>query len=362
MKHSLAYIIILLHCWSCIYPFDADLTESGTPSIVIDGNIRIGGVSEISLSYVNPLNSVYLDREPDGSVHIEDNRGARYGTERRGRFFSINTEGLDSRRQYRLVAEVDGKTYSSDWQAAIAPPKMPLINIFADKNSVFVSASIDASSSGTGYVALQYSELWNFHADYVKMYDFNLETSSIDKISPDLSHYWCWQKFEMKNDILLDLTSTGGIIDDYIVLSFPREDNRNHRDYNVTVRVRSLSEYEYRYRVLLRDNVLQGASLFSPDPGELSSNISCESDPKEKVYGYVNVFRETAKSDFVDSRYYIQGKNTALALLEPEQYMDFYHRGYSPVADYVSIDGRGIGWGTPRCYDCIAAGGTLEKP
>ena len=45
-----------------------------------------------------------------------------------------------------------------------------------------------------------------------------------------------------------------------------------------------------------------------------------------------------------------------------EERAKYYEMGWHPVDDMM-IDGiNGVAWGPMRCMDCIAAGGTQERP
>ena len=348
----------------CVYPFDAELPEGITPALVIEGNLCIGEVSRITLSYVEPLKSGGSTKAvPFSEVYVEDHMGSRFSSEYDGKGYVVNTSKARTNRRFRVVVISEGKKYVSEFQGPMVAPKITDTEITADKNSVFVKVSFQTSSAGVQYAAVRFIEAWEFHVDYLKMYDYDELTGSIQKLTDvDMSRYYCWRTEEHNDDILVDMSSTGGKVQDLVVQSFPRTDNRNHRQYWIKTSIRLLSADEYRYRIQLRDNASQGGDLFSPDPGEISSNLICETDPETRVYGYVNVCRSASTLDYVNNKYYVTGPVYPLAVPEPGEYADYYARGMNPVADYVSIDASGIGWGYDRCYDCIAAGGTLEQP
>lgn len=365
MKRISAYIL-LLALWGCIYPYDADLPESESPSLVIEGNIRIGDISEVTLSYVFPLDRVLTHVVPNGTGYIEDNRGNRYNPDNSfstGNHLVFNTEKLKYNQKYRLVIEADGETYTSTLTSPTVSPTIQLSTVYADGLSVFISSNIDASECKTPYIAVRYDEVWQFHSDYIKMYEFDPEWGvPVPIANPDMTHYWCWNTNKVMLERIVDLSNSAGLVNNLGIISFARTDNRNHNNYKAKIHVRSVTEEEYRYRNALASNSNSNGSLFSPNPGELISNITCESSPSKPVYGYVNVFMEDYDYVFLDNKYYIEYQRNLL-ILEEEQYMSYYRNGYSPVSDYLGRNGMlGIGWGTARCYDCVAAGGTLTRP
>ena len=65
----------------------------------------------------------------------------------------------------------------------------------------------------------------------------------------------------------------------------------------------------------------------------------------------------------LNSRYDLWTAPKSLIEVAPEDYLDFYNNGYNPVEQIPSAEGgMVVGWGLGRCYDCVLAGGTLEKP
>ena len=370
--------IILLSAtllYGCVYPFDIeggygsdyDGDEKDIP-IVVEGNICIGGESVVTLSRLggigNYIVSGGLGYISGASVMVQDNIGLVYkATEERGKYL-INIPSSKKNRLYRLVVKVDGNTYVSDYQEPLDAPKISGISASATMDWVIVNISIQSGNSDANYVAVRYSEAWKFHADYIRMYDYDPNKDEIAVVTnPDLSHYYCWMTNTFTNDLLVNLSETNGKVEGMSLTRFARTDNRLQcGEYYLKPTVRALSEEEYRYRVQMNKNSSQTGDLFSPNPGELPSNVTCENDPSRKVYGYVNIGRASSTMLKLDDQYYIQPNPAYLTILEPENYLNYYFKGFLPVADYVTLEASGIGWGKDRCYDCIAAGGRLEKP
>jgi len=361
MKRVTVYLALFL-VTGCTYPFKADLPEQDSPSIVVDANIKLGSYSDIVLSYVQPLNSLssVAGTYPSGAAYIESETGEKYSAAGSKGVFSIDTRLAPAGSRYRVVVNTDGETIVSDWCTPLPPPRVSDVNIWADDLSVFVSADIDASESSSGYVALTYYELWAFHSDFIREYDYDPINKAVTMLmEPDLSHYWCWRTNSPKEEVFLDLQLSGGAVRDYQITSFGRTNNRNHRDYTVYVLARNISESEYRFRSFLKENVSQGGNLFTPDPGEIAGNLACETNPEKKVYGYVNAYIYSSGKKSIDGRYCYSATPGGLIVLEEGRYNSYYWQGYLPISH--NAEGE-LGWGLAPCYDCVAAGGTLEKP
>lgn len=364
MKRAVSYIICMAIVSACIYPFEANLPNSGEPRLVIEGNIRIGAYSDASVGYVYPLDSYRTQTYNGMMLYVEASDGTIYeGTRTDGGSYRINTTSAAADLTYRLVVKVGGKTYLSEWDTPLSAPEITDTEIWADDEQVFVSADITAPEGGSRYIALRYEELWNFHSDYIKLYNYDPFMHEVYMLDfPNESLYWCWKYSSNNRDILFDSSKTEGVLEDVVVLSFPRSDNRNHKEYNVRIIARTLSAAEYRYLSNLNTSSENVGDLFSPEPGDVASNIICETEPSEKVFGFVNVCIATSAVDKTDGSFYIRKNPGSIVYVAPENYSRFYSNGYSPVAQIVSSEGTGVGWGLPRCYDCTADGGTLNKP
>ena len=128
----------------------------------------------------------------------------------------------------------------------------------------------------------------------------------------------------------------------------------------------SISKDTYRFLHNLDENTNGGDNLFTPNPGEIAGNIRCESNPERMALGYAVFSRAARKRAFLDSRYYLPSPKISLQYPLVENYYNFWKSGFLPLEEHLgeydpSEEGP-YGWGARNCYDCTAAGGTLEKP
>ena len=367
MRKTVCYILAMLALSSCIYPYSVDISdELEEKSLVIDANILLGNTSTISLSYVQPLNvgqRVAVSERPQGKVFLEDSEGGVYDAVIKYNSYSIPSFPVKENTLYRLTVVVDGKTYRSQWIEPTAPPEITGIRFTSDERMVYVMVSILDSGEGSGYASASFEEIWKFHTDYMRLYSYDPETGVVSALMyPDDSHYWCWNKYLASSQYILDYSSLEGEIKDYVIYSFPRTSNRNHEEYNIRLKIWNLTPEQYKFRKMLEDNESIGANLFSPEPGEIRGNVYCETNSEERVFGYVNVSRVAVKDAVLLSPYYLSKTPESLVEVAPENYAYMYSQGYSPIESMEGENGLVVGWGQGRCYDCIIAGGTLEKP
>lgn len=371
MKKWLSYILMAGCLASCIYPYDIDLeeTDEGEKVLVVDGEIVLGGTSTVRLGYMNPLSKSHPQFDlPDGKVWIEDNTGVRFDCvgAQSGNYFTIPTENYSYDRTYRAVIEVDGNTYTSDWQKPVPAPEFE--NIYFEADDDFVTAYVDLDTSGdagTGYLSFSYEETWRFHADFNDDFIVNTETWAVSTRFMSITD-WCWRSYRTTRRILLDYTNLQGRkVKKYPVISFSRYNNRNHKRYSANIMVSSLSKENYLYNKQSADQLHSGGDLFSPDPGALQGNLICETDPSRMVLGLVVICEVKSRRVYLDSRY-LKHRNPNTSDLVPigvEEYPFYYYQlNYRPVTYLIVDDQPVLHWGPLRCIDCVADGGTKERP
>lgn len=369
MKKYLLYILTLAATSACIYPYDVELDSAPEKTVVVDGEIVVGGTTTINLSYLVPLNGVASARQAHGQAQIEDENGKIYKPTSSASTTSISIpmDNAPSGVRYRATITVDGETYQSDWIEPKAPPVIKNIGFSADEDFVSVTVDLEAGEDGTGYIGLTYEECWEFHSDfYPELFINPLEWFFYTPVDP-YPYYWCWMYEKSPAMVLLDYTklSEGSSINNYPIHSFLRTDGRNHRMYSILVKARTLSEENYRYINYLDEVSNSGTDLFTPEPGQMQGNLHCESDKDRPVMGLVQASELVTKRVFLNSKYQKSKREDDGIFVEvtPDKYRFFYYsKGYRPVKTVSSPDGTFDGWAPERCINCIVAGGTQVKP
>lgn len=387
MKKTATIILLAVMqlAFSCVYPYDTQLEGEDMDIVVLEGDIVIGGNSSVRISKVNTFSdeNSYGEIKAVGSAWVEDDQGTIYkpsSGDNTG-YMVIPTENAVPGRKHRIKAQVEGKTYVSDWIESLTPPGIEDISFSLSKDSTMVEvrATLLPGSEGTGYIGLSFEETWEFHTAYECKYELDTLSWEVSERRSPYPNYWCWRSNNSAGLTLLDYTEIGiDKVEEFLVQSFLRTNERNHRRYSVKVNAVTLPAATYRYLKNLEDITNGSGSLFSPNPGEMSSNIACESDPDRRVMGYVVSSLQTSSRAFLDSRYYSPTTPYTGYLYIPERTMatppdmelfEFeYSLGSYPV-DFMSLprgengqDVEGVYWGPFRCVDCIADGGTKQKP
>ena len=394
MKKYFPLLAALLCTAGCIYPYDPEVEPAPEGVLVVEGDILVGSSSTLSLGMMTSLYPVTAlgDQPVDypydltgARAWIEDEAGTVYeGTPVDAgssygwgwfpfqRQYTFATESAPADRKYRACVETLGARYSSDWALPLEAPVIRDIRFDANANSVIVNVSLDGGPESTGYALLSYDETWEFHTEYTLKYEVVPDIWIVQEplFPVQQPNYWCWK--HQDNYLMVPVDFTGRTEDgvtDYPLYTFPRTSDKNHRRYCVNVRARTINKETYRFLSHLDELADGGGDLFTPNPGEIQGNIRCETDPDRMALGYVTASRMSTRRAFLDSRYYrpTPPNYGALSFLLPKDYPQYYEEGFLPLVENPKTDFNPeiegpYGWGAPRCYDCVAAGGTKERP
>lgn len=370
MKKILSYIALGAALASCIYPYTPDLEGETDQTLVVDGQILVGGTSTINLSYMMPLDG-YPTGVALGTAWIEDEQGKRYGEQAASpsNRIQIDTEDAPVGHQYRAVIQSGGETYVSDWMDPNPAPTITNISFEANDYNVTVYVDLDAGLEGSGYIGFFYDETWEFHSDYYPEYAVNTENwtyINLLEAQYEYPYYWCFRNHVSPQIVLLDYTSfEGTTIRKFPLTTFARTSNRNHKRYSINVKAFALSKDAFMYNKQTQELSDIGGDLFSPDPGILQGNLVCESDPSREVMGMVLAGNVTSKRAFMYGTYYIHHEPYYEFVKVTQDKMPLYYNymNFRPVKDVrTEEDGDFIGWAPHSCINCIEAGGYQEKP
>lgn len=366
MRKTINYILVSLLLTGCIYPYTPELDEAVNQDLVIDATILLGNRSSVNLSYLQPLEVGQRSANvgyPSATVYLEDEAGNLYNATGNDGYYSLNVPE-SAVGKCRLTVICKEKVYRSQWVTPVEPPKIKGVSFSASDDLVYVKLSMEDEGNGFGYASVQYDEIWHFHADYVRAYSYDPESNSVSALMrPDMSRYWCWMKLCSQDQTTVDYTAMDGKVQEFVFQRFLRSNYRSQDEYNIQVKVWNLTADQYKYLKQQEDNASIGGNLFSPEPGEVRGNIFCETDPDTRVYGYVNISKVAVAAATLPGSYNKWRPAYQLWEISKEEWNKYYLKDFMPVEEIISQNGGTVvGWGHARCFDCIAAGGTLEKP
>lgn len=382
MRKIISFVALLAAAVSCIYPFDAQFPSEVAERLVVDGDILIGEITRINISYLQPIggNSVTPDNVM-ATVWVEgDGNGVMRGNYVRSGMYEIDTRNVGSSAKVRLCIKLleTGKVYSTEWLPIHDAPVNPTLDYDMDDDNLHVRLSL--GGTGDGYYRFDFDETWEFHADFIPthQYDFRPESKQhpIMEIPDDvdaMANYYCWSSASSKEP---GLATTSSLLEDRLsgleVTSVKRSDRKLSEIYYINVTVRPLSREGYDYLYNLDVNSNNTGSLFSPVPSDVRGNIRCVSDTNEVVIGHVEASRiarcEMYVKNIVSHAFTGEyGNKLLLSKPEPDEdgvidFYQYYLMGYRPVGIFTVNEVTDVYWAPLRCVDCTAAGGVKTKP
>ena len=393
----------LLAAAACIYPYEVvDFQQQSEMPLVVEGDIHIGNVTEVRLSYVQPLapGEDYVYKAPVATGYIEGEDGTRiyqydpyvqmpdypivgmdpihYSIP--SEVLTFHTEDLPTTQKYRLHLETFdlekgsvSNTFESDW---LSPAPAPTIDALTyshhpDYGELWIGLSMHCN--GSHHFRWSFSETWEYHSDIPTWFEYKPQLKQVDYYE-GATLYYCWNS---ANSSQINIFSTANQTEDrFEELAFytiPLDNKRLQVMYRIDVKLEGMSENAYNYWYNMQQNSEGQGSIFSPTPSEMASNVHCISDPTVQVMGYLNAAVQAEASMYYDNSvagYYVPGKlferfdeKVSVNQLDSMDY--WYKHGYLPyqaIYETGGLEPTHYMWALNICIDCRQLGGTKTKP
>ena len=313
MRNTFILFVISVCFFSCVEEYHLSETRStNNPSeIVIQGRILSGDKSVIYITRTQPLNS---DEEPESVLNAQvtiigqngyESKQAEFDIEKD--CYTIDTRELPNNTLYALKVEAEGETYQSEFQGILITPEIDEVNYKERSDGISIHVSTHNDYDASRFYMWSYEEDWEFHAtlDIVGLGGgipvFNKKT--YPDLNPNGGHnpyLYCWKHAESSN---IHIYSTAQLetnaANDVELFRIPIDDIRISYIYSILVKQWNLSEQAYNYYRTLEDMTEENNGLFTPMPSEIKGNITCISNPVQKVHGFVIASTITTKRIFV---------------------------------------------------------------
>lgn len=382
LKYSLAFICcltLLMH--SCVEEFNAQLPESDTNLLVVDGNIISDSTVVFTLSrslsfneewdpnIYNQVNAEVSVVGSDGSIYKGHSMGLGRANE-----YSVTIGKLNPQEQYHLEIKWEGDTYTSTPQQPLETEGIDLnFEQTGETEPVQIQVTTTPATDGkVSYYIWNYEEDWEIRTEFRSraVFDPNKgeEGTIIQYNEPPYAQGWI---HKTSNQLLIN--STGNFQDNYLkrktIYHIDYTDHRISQLYSTLVTQRKISKGEYEYYQCKEKYTNNMSGLFTPQPSELPTNITC-SDKSKRVIGYVGVnMNVTQQRLFIpktevhyEQDYLCQARD--MDFFNGDDYKKIYGRGYQ--ISYYSAIPMGpitIKWAITKCVDCRALGANPDaKP
>lgn len=393
----------LLAAAACVYPYEVDIDYNGDLPLVVEGDIHIGSLTTVRLSYVQPFKTTDEDyyRIPFATGYIEGEDGTRiyqydpyvqmpdYPIDGMDPIhysipsdvLTFHTEKLSTSQRYRLHLETYNlesgsvaNVFESEWLTPLPAPTIDGLSYSHHPEYEELWVGLSMHCHGSHYFRWTFSETWEYHSDIPTSYEYKPYLRKVGRYEgPTL--YYCW---DSANSSSINIFSTANQTEDrFEELAFhtiPLNNRRLQVMYRIKVQLEAMSENAYNYWHNIQQNSEGQGSIFAPTPSEMASNIHSITDPDIQVMGYLNAAVQTDATMYYDNRvegYYKPGfpferfdEKVSVNQLDSMAY--WYTHGYLPYQEIyestMSIEPTHYMWAQGICIDCRKLGGTKDKP
>ena len=373
---------------SCIYPIEVELPEATNYPLVVEGNLRIGEVSTMSITRVAPFEDDVdpLSETPQfllRECYIEGEDGTRIPALDAMTYFydnrvSFDTADLRTDQRYRVHLSSQRSTFETDWLEVCSAPVID--DLSYNKNDAFSELRIGLSMhcNGSKFFRWSFDETWEYHSYLNTDLEFDPESWEVGNYQgPNL--YYCWKHVPSPR---INLFSTEGQTEDRFedldFHHFPLNDQRLQVMYRMELILEAISQGSYAYWNNIRQNSDEQGSIFAPMPAQMAGNIHCVSGKEELVFGYIDatqpvkavLYYDNSVENYFDVRNYPKPEMNEHYVETWDKYncSVLYKRGFLPYLkltiedEETSVATDYFLWVLASCLDCRMDGGTKEKP
>jgi hypothetical protein len=360
---------------SCVEPFAFKGVSTAPNYLVVDGFIDTGKDSAfVVLSHTIPLSANEPPMPEFGAaVTLSDDQGKIYNlVESFAGTYTISHAGFELDREYKLTIQTgDEKRYSTVPIRLINTPPIDSLTWQFDDGEIDILVNSHGSAGDSKYYRWKVSEAWDYTAPYLAIY--RIINHEVVEQTVEESWYRCWAQ-NSPSTIIIGSTSmlNENTVRNLKVMSIPPRSIRLVRKYSINVTQQALSEEAYSYWLSLKKTTESVGGLFDPLPSEVRGNITCETNPEERVIGFFSGGNISSKRIYIKStelplnydRFRFPYCNLDTLDIEdvpqqPDRSLIF--PVYSPpaagppsVIAYV--------FSSTDCTDCRAYGGTTTRP
>jgi len=295
MRILIVFVALCFFLFGCITPYELRGVEQ------VDGILVVEGIITDDESIITLSRSRRLDDDRwaqdfvfGARVYVERDDGRLFPAELPDHnvwppSYSIRNGKLDPNSRYRLRIEIDENgssyLYFSEFSHPIITPEID--SIFWMKRGPRQPVTIHVATHSPDNEVLFYR--WSFREDW--------EIQS--EVFLDGFPFRCWN-YSYSTEIMLgsaERTTFGRVTD--IIHEISPSNNRLSVLYRIEVTQNAISRRAHTYFENIRQNAVQGGSIFAPTPSSLRGNIFSATDPNRHVIGFIEVSTTTQKRLYI---------------------------------------------------------------
>jgi uncharacterized protein DUF4249 len=298
---------VLFNACRKLYAPPAIATQNVVNYLVVEGMINTQDSTIIRLSRTIALSSPASTRpELGATVNVVSDGGSGYVlTETSGGYYSAPNLGLNPTGKYGLkIVTTDGKAYQSDLVQARTSPPIDSVYYKVVSNGVKIYADTHDPSGNTRYYQWTYGDTYRFNSAYdSETYLSKVPFDTVLFRSVAQRIFTCYRS-DTSTSILINTSAklAKDIISLNEILFIPSDAEQIEDRYSIFVRQYALTAEAFNYLQQLKKNTEQLGSIFDPQPSDLRGNITCTSDPKVPVIGYISAGSSASERIYIDIR------------------------------------------------------------
>ena len=306
------FTFLLFSFTGCIEEFEADVPDTESNLLMVEGTISSGKLCTFRLSWTEPINGYTAPRwSIDAKLSVRGTDGSIYETEGDYGKYTCQLGDLNPDVEYYLHIEVDGDVYESDPQKPLRTEKIADVRgVQETKESnidILVTPAEPFDNSKTNYYSWTYDETWEVRPEYTTViaYDVKKETCVVTgNLWPNRG----WKDAASESVMIGSSNSyEGQHIKQLKIYEVDNSSQRMFYKYSSLIHQRAISKAEYEYEQARLQASEEMGGLFTPQPSALPSNIHCKT-AKKRAIGYIGCSLNT--SDYrlflVDKDFYIE--------------------------------------------------------
>lgn len=351
-------LLIVLLPIGCVEKFEADISDLVTEGLVVEGDIISDSTVQFRLSKTLPLtetddNKVQFDDflNVEANLAVKGSDGTSWTGIARGKgVYEVEIGTLMPEVEYSVEIQYKGDTYQSEPQKPLGMVDIERVSFSQPDLAGPVSILLDTEEAkDTQYFLWYFEEDWEIRAHFQTKDLYDSESNSVIHYKyPPVAQGWCYNALD---DIMLGTTESNisNKIAGKKIQSIANIDPRISFLYSIRIQQRNLSKQEYEYYQVRTKLNNEMGGLFTPQPSELPTNITC-SNPTRKVIGYVGCNMGIAKSHLYikeDEVLYLENYTCDVGKDPEGSYADKFAAGFQ-ISDNTEM---GIEWASVKCVD-----------
>ena len=362
-KYHILWILLALGIASCVYdytPEDVSLQGLDSPLLVVDGDIVVGDVTRVKLSYTESILEDEADMPLGVTVMVESESGetvSAYALDEEPGVYEADTRELDMDVKYRLFISVPGRgEYVSEFKPVMISPPIDEITWSIAPDSTYANIEVTTHNTEEGklYCKWNFTENWESNSVFVPFLEYIPSSNNIRDLTQQEQYErrYCFSE-AVSNDVCVANTErlSENLISKYVLKQIANTDTRVNGLYAITVTQKALDKEAYQYWETLKKNMGETGGLFSAQPSEYRGNIRSLTNADEIVLGYTSVSTTHTVRQFIDwkSEQLFKTDCDYIILDGDILLYHYYSLGYRPV---FRVEDEGMFWSQLKCVDC----------